>query len=165
MRQMPKVCESPRGTPGTFTLGRIALAISQVESGHSWPFPSSSKTTQILDSSSELLHQVGRGGTGRHNHGRKGQAFLLEENHMLLWYTGGDRFASQVIDDFCKGLQIKQSFTSVEHPQSNGQAEVVNKGCGDAWKKRREDGRRSSPRYFGSTIPRPILRLMRLLFD
>ena len=28
---------------------------------------------------------------------------------------------------FCKGLKIKQSFTSVYHPQGNGQVEVSNR--------------------------------------
>ncbi|RDX91253.1 Pro-Pol polyprotein, partial [Mucuna pruriens] len=39
----------------------------------------------------------------------------------------GTQFASRVMADFCRELQIRQSFTSVEHPQSNGQVEAANK--------------------------------------
>ncbi|RDX67749.1 Tf2-11, partial [Mucuna pruriens] len=39
----------------------------------------------------------------------------------------GTQFASKVTTEFCEGLKIKQLFTSVEHPQSNDQAEVANK--------------------------------------
>ncbi|RDX92239.1 hypothetical protein CR513_25656, partial [Mucuna pruriens] len=36
-------------------------------------------------------------------------------------------FASRSTENFCAQLKIKQLFTSVEHPQSNGQPEVTNK--------------------------------------
>ncbi|RDX87782.1 Tf2-9, partial [Mucuna pruriens] len=39
----------------------------------------------------------------------------------------GTQFASKGTAEFCKELNIKQVFTSVEHPQSNGQAEAANK--------------------------------------
>ncbi|RDX71284.1 Tf2-8, partial [Mucuna pruriens] len=39
----------------------------------------------------------------------------------------GTQFASRMTAEFCKRLRIKQLFTSVEHPQSNGQVEVANK--------------------------------------
>ncbi|RDX94353.1 Pro-Pol polyprotein, partial [Mucuna pruriens] len=39
----------------------------------------------------------------------------------------GTQFASKGTAEFCKELRIKQVFTSVEHPQSNDQAEVANK--------------------------------------
>ncbi|RDX59106.1 Pol polyprotein, partial [Mucuna pruriens] len=37
------------------------------------------------------------------------------------------QFASRLTAEFCEGLSIKQLFTSVEHPQSNGQAEAANR--------------------------------------
>jgi transposase InsO family protein len=37
------------------------------------------------------------------------------------------QFASVKIADFCKQYGIKQIFSSVEHPQTNGQAEAANK--------------------------------------
>ncbi|RDX88909.1 Tf2-6, partial [Mucuna pruriens] len=39
----------------------------------------------------------------------------------------GTQFALKGTAEFCEGLKIKQVFTSVEHPQSNGQAEAANK--------------------------------------
>ncbi|RDX76937.1 Pol polyprotein, partial [Mucuna pruriens] len=39
----------------------------------------------------------------------------------------GTQFASSVMAKFCQELHIRQSFTSVEHPQANGQAEAANK--------------------------------------
>ncbi|RDY07416.1 hypothetical protein CR513_08478, partial [Mucuna pruriens] len=39
----------------------------------------------------------------------------------------GSQFASRSTVEFCEGLNIKQLFTSVEHPQSNGQEEAANK--------------------------------------
>ena len=39
----------------------------------------------------------------------------------------GTQFDSYEFRDFCNDLGIKKSFSSVEHPQINGQVEVVNK--------------------------------------
>ncbi|RDX57682.1 Tf2-11, partial [Mucuna pruriens] len=38
----------------------------------------------------------------------------------------GMHFASRSAVEFCEGLKVKQLFTLVEHPQSNGQAEAAN---------------------------------------
>ncbi|RDX88927.1 Retrovirus-related Pol polyprotein from transposon 17.6, partial [Mucuna pruriens] len=40
----------------------------------------------------------------------------------------GTQFASSITTKFCQDLHIRQSFTSVEHPQANGQAEAANRG-------------------------------------
>ncbi|RDY12073.1 Retrovirus-related Pol polyprotein from transposon 17.6, partial [Mucuna pruriens] len=55
----------------------------------------------------------------------------------------GTQFASKATAEFCEGLKIKQLFTSVEHPQSNGQAEAANKV-----KKPKEDGQMNWLRYY-----------------
>nr|XP_043619948.1 uncharacterized protein LOC122591770 [Erigeron canadensis] len=39
----------------------------------------------------------------------------------------GPQFAKGIFPEFCKNLLIKQSFTSVYHPQGNGQVEVTNR--------------------------------------
>ncbi|RDX97095.1 Pro-Pol polyprotein, partial [Mucuna pruriens] len=39
----------------------------------------------------------------------------------------GTQFASSTTTKFCQDLNIRQSFTFVEHPQANGQAEAANK--------------------------------------
>ncbi|KAL0293991.1 UNVERIFIED_CONTAM: hypothetical protein Scaly_3131200 [Sesamum calycinum] len=41
--------------------------------------------------------------------------------------ANGKQFQGQRIREWCKGLHIKQRFTSVSHPQSNGQVEVTNR--------------------------------------
>ncbi|RDX97002.1 Gypsy retrotransposon integrase-like protein 1, partial [Mucuna pruriens] len=69
--------------------------------------------------------------------------------------NNGTQFASKTTTKFCKGLGIKQIFTSVEHSQTNGQAEAANKVIrkdyeGD-WRKRRAGGPRNYRRFYGHT--------------
>ena len=56
----------------------------------------------------------------------------------------GTQFNSQGLRDMCEDLGIKKHFSSVAHPQSNGQVEAVNKttklnlenkllGCKGSW--------------------------------
>ncbi|RDY05097.1 Tf2-11, partial [Mucuna pruriens] len=42
-------------------------------------------------------------------------------------FDNGTQFASSAMTKFCQELHIRQSFTSVEHPQANEQAEAANK--------------------------------------
>ncbi|RDY14220.1 pol, partial [Mucuna pruriens] len=53
----------------------------------------------------------------------------------------GTQFASKATAEFCQGLKIKQVFTSVEHPQSNGQAEAANKVILRGLRKRLEEAK------------------------
>ena len=52
---------------------------------------------------------------------------------MSLWHSHeivsnkGMQFNSNEFRDFCDDLGIKKSFSSVNHPQTNGQVEAVNK--------------------------------------
>ena len=41
--------------------------------------------------------------------------------------NNGTQFDSNEFHDFCDDLGIKKSFSSVDHPQTNGQVEAVNK--------------------------------------
>ncbi|RDY13735.1 hypothetical protein CR513_01291, partial [Mucuna pruriens] len=45
----------------------------------------------------------------------------------IIVSNNGTQFASKTTTEFCQGLGIRQVFTSVEHPQTNGQAEAANK--------------------------------------
>ncbi|RDX67363.1 Retrovirus-related Pol polyprotein from transposon 17.6, partial [Mucuna pruriens] len=45
----------------------------------------------------------------------------------MIVSDNGTQFASKTTAEFCQGLGIKQIFTSVEHPQTNGQTEATNK--------------------------------------
>ncbi|RDX64827.1 Tf2-9, partial [Mucuna pruriens] len=53
----------------------------------------------------------------------------------------GTQFASKATTEFCQGLKIRQVFTSVEHPQSNGQAEAANKVILRGLRKRLEEAK------------------------
>ncbi|RDX96318.1 Gypsy retrotransposon integrase-like protein 1, partial [Mucuna pruriens] len=79
----------------------------------------------------------------------------------------GTQFASRTTTEFCEGLKIKQLLTSVEHPQTNGQAEMTNKVILRGLHKHLEEARvygwTSYPRYFGRITPRPTLLLMKPL--
>nr|KYP71394.1 Pro-Pol polyprotein [Cajanus cajan] len=57
----------------------------------------------------------------------------------VLVSDNGTQFASSRVRDFCKGIGIRMTFTSVEHPQSNGQAESANKVILSGLKKRVQD--------------------------
>ena len=45
----------------------------------------------------------------------------------IIVSDNGAQFASTSVVDFCRDYGIKNRFTSVEHPQTNGQAEAANK--------------------------------------
>ncbi|RDX88243.1 hypothetical protein CR513_30191, partial [Mucuna pruriens] len=45
----------------------------------------------------------------------------------IIVSDSGTQFASKTMAEFCQRLGIKQVFTSVEHPQTNGQAKAANK--------------------------------------
>nr|KYP33936.1 Transposon Ty3-I Gag-Pol polyprotein [Cajanus cajan] len=45
----------------------------------------------------------------------------------VLVSDNGTQFMSARVREFCQGIDIRMTFTSVEHPQSNGQAESANK--------------------------------------
>ncbi|RDX95784.1 Gypsy retrotransposon integrase-like protein 1, partial [Mucuna pruriens] len=53
----------------------------------------------------------------------------------------GTQFAFRSMVEFCEGLGIKQIFTSVEHPQSNGQAEAANRVILKGLRKRLEEAK------------------------
>ncbi|RDY02961.1 Tf2-11, partial [Mucuna pruriens] len=53
----------------------------------------------------------------------------------------GTQFASHATAEFCEGLKIKQLFTSIEHPQANGQAEAANKVILRGLRKRLEEAK------------------------
>ncbi|RDY11149.1 Gypsy retrotransposon integrase-like protein 1, partial [Mucuna pruriens] len=54
----------------------------------------------------------------------------------------GTQFASSATARFCQDLHIKQSFTSVEHPQANGQAEEANRVILRGLRRRLEEAKR-----------------------
>ena len=76
---------------------------------------------------------IGRG-CGNH-HGSKGKNILLEEHYLQIWGTlcyaivsdNGAQFANSTIQEFSRQTGFRPIYSSVEHPQTNGQAESANK--------------------------------------
>jgi len=56
----------------------------------------------------------------------------------VLVTDNGTQFASSSVANFCKEWGIQLNFTSIEHPQTNGQAESANKVILQGLKKRLE---------------------------
>ncbi|XP_057425850.1 uncharacterized protein LOC130719235 [Lotus japonicus] len=59
----------------------------------------------------------------------------------VLITDNGTQFASQGFKELVDGLHIKHHFTSVEHPQTNGQAEAANRVILRGLKKRLDDAK------------------------
>ncbi|RDX61757.1 hypothetical protein CR513_59983, partial [Mucuna pruriens] len=95
-------------------------------SRYPWPFPNSSRATQVLVGSSRLLHQMGGG-----------RAAYRPKSYQTM----APSLPPRVTTNFCKELRIRQSFTSVEHPQSNGQAKAANKVILRGLRKRLEEAK------------------------
>ncbi|XP_021999737.1 uncharacterized protein LOC110897289 [Helianthus annuus] len=55
---------------------------------------------------------------------------------LYLVSDNGTQFTDKVLQDWCAELQIQQIFTSVAHPQGNGQVERANRGLLDGIKRR-----------------------------
>ncbi|XP_077215747.1 uncharacterized protein LOC143850376 [Tasmannia lanceolata] len=60
---------------------------------------------------------------------------------MVLVTDNWPQFASEQFKNFCERLMIEQRFTSVGHPQANGQVEVTNRILLQSFKKRVEDAK------------------------
>jgi len=73
--------------------------------------------------------------------------------------NNGTQFASQQLGKLCSEVGIKQVFASVEHPQTNGQVESVNRILLRGLKRRLEKAKgtwaEEVPRICGLTTPLP----------
>nr|XP_043638051.1 uncharacterized protein LOC122609054 [Erigeron canadensis] len=67
----------------------------------------------------------------------------------------GKQFWEGVFRSFCENLEIQQSFTSVAHPQANGQVEVTNRVIMNGIKARmgdaKTDGWTNCTNFFGAS--------------
>ncbi|RDX67378.1 hypothetical protein CR513_53751, partial [Mucuna pruriens] len=60
---------------------------------------------------------------------------------VVIVTNNGTEFTMWVVTEFCAQYGIKQSFTSIEHPQSNGQAVTKNKVILSGLHKRLEEAK------------------------
>ncbi|RDY01915.1 hypothetical protein CR513_14700, partial [Mucuna pruriens] len=88
--RVPKVRGGDHDTPKITTLHHLTLAILQMGGGHLRRIPTSSRTSEVFDNGSRLLHEVTRSRASGHDINGKDQALLLEENNMLVLLVGRD---------------------------------------------------------------------------
>ncbi|RDX83983.1 hypothetical protein CR513_35039, partial [Mucuna pruriens] len=117
---MPKIRRSTQITARVAALYYIILPVLQVRHGYHRRFPNSTRTNEMPDHGGGLFHKVDRSRTGCYHLDRKNQMFLVEENNSSV--QSAIRNTLGQWDTICFPL-----FTSVEHPQSNGQAKTANK--------------------------------------
>ena len=71
----------------------------------------------------------------------------------------GLQFDSKAFQTFCSELGIRNKYSTPAYPQSNGQAEVVNKTILNGLKRRLDgakgNGQKSYPVYYGLTVRPP----------
>ena len=74
---------------------------------------------------------MGRGGTLSKYHATKCQELRLEEHWFgvprVLVSNNGRQFDNTLFRDFCEHFGIQNHYSSLAHPQANGQTEVANR--------------------------------------
>jgi len=118
---------------GTTLFYTIPVAIRKMGNGHSRPFLPGKRPSKIPDSSRRLFHQVGRSQTISHHYSPTSPTIHLEDiicrygvPHTIIT-NNGRQFIDKELVKFYIGQGIKHVTSSVEHLQTNGQAEAANK--------------------------------------
>ncbi|RDX93635.1 Pol polyprotein, partial [Mucuna pruriens] len=120
-------------TPGAAALHHLPMVVPQVGGGHFGTFSTGSKQVKylivVVDYFTkwievEPMTTISAERIKRFYWKKIICRFSLPTEIVL---DNGTQFASQSTTDFCTQLKIKQRFMSVEHPQTNGQAEAANK--------------------------------------
>jgi transposase InsO family protein len=114
------------------------------EMGHRYrrPLPRSPGKGEILGRGDRLLYKVGRGQTIGIITGQQIKRFVWENIvcrfglPQSIASDNGKQFAHDPFGSWCKQLQIEQVFTSVAHPQANGQVERANRSIVEGIKAR-----------------------------
>ncbi|KAL0405650.1 UNVERIFIED_CONTAM: hypothetical protein Slati_3878900 [Sesamum latifolium] len=134
MRKVPEALLSHPSTCGTSHYHVVPLPFHTVENRHCRPFPYSLRSKKILAGSNfdyftkwveaEPLARITEGDV---------MNFIWKN---IVCHFGvpreivsdnGRQFQGRRIQEWCHELHIKQRFTTVAHPQSNGQVEVTNR--------------------------------------
>jgi len=113
-------------------------------SGYPGSVPSSTRSGEVFDCGSRLLHKVDWVEPVATITADRVRKFYWKKIicrfglPAVLVTDNGTQFASSSVANFCKEWGIQLNFTSVEHPQSNGQVESANKVILQGLKKRLE---------------------------
>ena len=109
------------------------MAICSIGYRHHRSTASGERKSQICSSRGRLLHQVVEAEPVAAITSKKMQSFVWR---FIIYRYGilqklvsdnGKQFDSDEFKNFCNKLNIVKSFSTVVHPQSNGQVEAVNK--------------------------------------
>ncbi|KAL0439133.1 UNVERIFIED_CONTAM: hypothetical protein Slati_2396300 [Sesamum latifolium] len=133
MREVSKTLLSR--TPARITTHHHAVALSLHTVGyrHCRSFPSSPRPKKVFVGRHRLFYQMS--GTEPLARITEGEVMKLIWKNIVCRFgvpreiisDNGRQFQGRRIQEWCQGLHIKQRFTSVAHPQSNGQVEVTNR--------------------------------------
>jgi len=133
MHTMPEAWQPyPPETRGV-SLYTIPMALRKVGNGHPRSFLPRQRSSKVLNSSRRLLHQVDRGQNLSHHYSPASPTIRLEGHYMPVWrptynhHRQWPTFIDKELAKFYTSLGIKHVTNSVEHPQTNGQAEAANK--------------------------------------
>ena len=91
------------------------------------------KASKVLTRRYRLLHEVGGSRSISHDHRSKGTKICMEKYCMqvqdpqTIISDNGRQFDSQGFRSFCSSLGIKNKYSSLGHPQANGQTEVTDR--------------------------------------
>jgi len=102
----------------------IPLALCHVGNRHTGTSTKGHTSSQIPSNGYRLLHQVDRGKTTARNYDQWGGEVHLP---YAIVTNNDTQFKAQTYEDFLTRLGVKHLVTSVEHPQTNGQAQTSNR--------------------------------------
>ncbi|XP_025680553.2 uncharacterized protein [Arachis hypogaea] len=91
------------------------------------------------DEAKEVMDEVHEGVCGNHIGGRALAAKIVRTGEIIS--DNGRQFTDNKLGSFLKNFDIKYHFSSVEHPQTNGQAEAANRVVLQAIKKKLNDAK------------------------
>ena len=109
------------------------------------------RRSQIRSSRHRLLHEVDRSQTSGDNYLEESLGLRGKEHHMSIWGAKEDcpttvlNSTTICLLNFAKKKGIIKSFSSVAHPQENGQVEAVNKTLKSSMKKKLEEAKGKWP--------------------
>lgn len=121
---MPRIKQCPPCATRSTPLHHIPLAFCHLGNGHTWTIPHDQRAGQIPPLHGGLLHQVDWSKDPHNNHSSKGLEVHMEENHLQVRHHDGQQ---ETVHEKGREEFFKHLTSLVEHPQTNGQAEVANK--------------------------------------